>query len=433
MLDCAFYLGVAYGIKQLAAFSWRLVAGVRTYFLPYGRCSVEKFGKWAVITGATSGIGQAYAEEFARKGLNVVLISRAYDDLLQLVSHIQSSYDVQAYGIHADFSVGLKVFHEIEAALSGLEIGILVNNVAVRYDHPQYYAAVPEQRVWQMLNVNVAATTMMTHMLLPAMLERRKGAIINVCSNVACTPPIPLQTGVAAAMAYVKNFSEGLHQENRHRGIIIQTLLPCFVATGNIQPSILCPHPSLYVQHALSTLGIASSTCGYWPHAFQAWIFSLIPSWLWIEAIFTITRVLRRQALEHSIQRADGHIFARKRANSNAMGRHNSSRPHSPAKAFNFSQVQHASFVMRIESIKASPGILKKISHGGMEGIATPSSVHSTNSPITSTPSSGLPSHEVHSVVMVVPSLVETPDNSTAQNSATFEPVQETEAETQPL
>lgn len=47
MLDCAFYLGVAYGIKQLAAFSWRLVAGVRTYFLPYGRCSVEKFGKWA--------------------------------------------------------------------------------------------------------------------------------------------------------------------------------------------------------------------------------------------------------------------------------------------------------------------------------------------------------------------------------------------------
>lgn len=46
-LDCAFYLGVAYGIKHLAAFSWRVITGFRTYFLPYGRSSVEKFGKWA--------------------------------------------------------------------------------------------------------------------------------------------------------------------------------------------------------------------------------------------------------------------------------------------------------------------------------------------------------------------------------------------------
>lgn len=241
---------------------------------------------------------------------------------------------------------------------------------------------------------------------------------------------------------------------------------------GNIQPSILCPHPSVYVRHALSTLGIASSTCGYWPHAFQvcdpsltpsilphtehtcmcmhntqlsyilhtsehshqfyvlsvlqAWIFSLVPSWLWTETIFTITRFLRRQALKHSIQRGDGHIFVRKRTNSNATGRRDSSsaRPHSPAKAFNFTQVQHGSFVMRTESIRATPGILKKISREGT--IGTPSSVHST-SPITSTPSSGLPSHKEHSVVMVVPSLLET---TPAQNSASL---QETETETQPL
>ena len=75
-----------------------------------------------------------------------------------------------------------------------------MNDVAIRYEHPQYFALVPHQRVWQIVDVNVTAITVMTHMLLPQMLKREKGAIINVCSVSSCTPPIPLTAEYSASM-----------------------------------------------------------------------------------------------------------------------------------------------------------------------------------------------------------------------------------------
>lgn len=76
----------------------------------------------------------------------------------------------------------------------------VVNNVSVCYDHPQYFALVPHQKVWQIVNINISAVTMMSHMLLPQMLERGRGAIINVCSLAACTPPIPLTAEYTASI-----------------------------------------------------------------------------------------------------------------------------------------------------------------------------------------------------------------------------------------
>lgn len=75
-----------------------------------------------------------------------------------------------------------------------------MNDVAIRYDHPQYFALVPHQRMWQMMDANVTAITVMTHLLLPQMLERERGAIINVCSVAASTPPIPLTAEYTASM-----------------------------------------------------------------------------------------------------------------------------------------------------------------------------------------------------------------------------------------
>ena len=129
-----------------------------------------------------------------------------------------------------------------------------VNNVAIRYDHPQYFALLPHQRLWQLIDVNVAAPTAMVHMLLPQMVQRRRGVIINVCSIASCTPPIPLTSGYTATMvsfsmhypnstyslltlhmvccfllhlfqAYMDTFSQTLHFENQHRGVIVQVRL----------------------------------------------------------------------------------------------------------------------------------------------------------------------------------------------------------------
>lgn len=75
-----------------------------------------------------------------------------------------------------------------------------VNNVCLHYDHPQYFSLVPHQCMWQVVDVNVTAITVMTHMLLPQMIKRQKGAIINISSVSACTPPVPLTAEYTASM-----------------------------------------------------------------------------------------------------------------------------------------------------------------------------------------------------------------------------------------
>ena len=73
-----------------------------------------------------------------------------------------------------------------------------MNNQAVHYEHPQYFALVPHRCMWELMDVNVVAPTVLTHMLLPQMVERRRGAIINICSMAAMTPPTPLLTAYTA-------------------------------------------------------------------------------------------------------------------------------------------------------------------------------------------------------------------------------------------
>lgn len=316
LLDYIFYAGALYGARSVARLVLGACSGIRTYFIPYGRASDEdiskKYGKWAVITGGTAGIGLAYAHEFARRKMNVVLISRSYDDLVGIISELQSQYDVQTYGIYADFSLGAKVYQDVEDTLKDLEIGILVNNVSIRYDHPQYFALVPHQRVWQIVNVNISAITMMTHMLLPQMLLRKKGAIINVCSVAACTPPIPLTAEYTASMAYVDRFSQALHQENKHRGICVQTLLPCFVAQSGVKSATLfAPSPTTYVQHAMATLGVSNRACGYWPHAIQSWLCGLVPERLWVWFTRYFNARTRRRCLNEK-EATGGPVFSRK-------------------------------------------------------------------------------------------------------------------------
>lgn len=290
---------------------------MRTYFVPVNRAVnnnlSETFGKWAVITGATSLLGVAFANEFASHGMNVVLISRSYDNLLQVVSDIQSKHSVQAYGIHADFFLGQHVFTEIEEALLAdkLDIGILVNTNPIHYDHPQYFSQVPVARLWQIVNVNIAATTMMIHVVLPRMLERGRGAVINVSSCLIETLPTPLASGDIAAMVYVDSLAQGLHEECKRKGLVIQTLNPWTISSNSIH-SLLSPSPEVYVKHALNTLGISSRCCGYWPHAILASFYQLIPNILWVWLTGKRNRLKRQQCLVTALSRQDKQLFARK-------------------------------------------------------------------------------------------------------------------------
>ncbi|KAL4225482.1 Inactive hydroxysteroid dehydrogenase-like protein 1 [Mactra antiquata] len=236
--------------------------------------------------------------------MNIVLISRNLDKLNKAAAVIEEDYNVQTSCIAVDFSVGRDTYDLIWSSIKDKEIGVLVNNVGVMYDHPQLFLDVPVDRLWQIVNINVAAATMMTHMILPQMIERGRGAVV-VISSGACSQITPQMTVYAGTKSFLDYFARALQYEYKNHGIIIQSLRPFYVNTKMTRYSktltshgFLVPSAEIYAKHAVATLGCSGRTTGYWPHTIQMWISNMIPEWLWMWGATRLNTALRRQALE---------------------------------------------------------------------------------------------------------------------------------------
>ena len=154
------------------------------------------------------GIGLNYAHELAKKGMNLVLVARKANLLNEIANDIRSKYRVKVDVIIADFGQGTIIYKNIEEGLTDKDIGILVNNVGVAYDGLNYFHEDSEENMWNMINVNICSMTIMTKMVLPGMLRKKRGAIINMSSVIAMGPQ-PFMTMYSATKAYVDFFSRG--------------------------------------------------------------------------------------------------------------------------------------------------------------------------------------------------------------------------------
>ncbi|NXW53340.1 DHB3 dehydrogenase, partial [Eurystomus gularis] len=186
-------------------------------------------GEWAVVTGAGDGLGKAYSFELAKRGLNVVMISRTLEKLQRVASEVEQTTGQKVKVIQADFTKN-SVYENIEKSLQGLDIGVLVNNVGMLHNPlPCRFLSGPDIDE-NLINCNIISVTKMTKIILKQMEPRHKGLILNLSSGLG-TFPCPLYTTYSASKAFVSTFSKALQAEYKAKGIIIQVLTPYGVST----------------------------------------------------------------------------------------------------------------------------------------------------------------------------------------------------------
>lgn len=251
-------------LLRLGILVWKKIVGPTFNF----GIDLRSQGQWAVVTGATSGIGKAYVEQFARKGLDVVLVSRSLQKLEEVAAEIKQRYSVQVRIVEADLTEGQAAYAKVAKAVEELEIGVVVNNAGASYEHPELFTKVPEECVAQILQLNVAAMTGIARALLPKMFERRKGVLINMSSALAVIPA-PYLAVYAASKAFVAKLSCDLAAEAEPHGVTVQCIIPALVATkmSKIKKATwMAPTADKFVESSLKTVGIESITTGYLPH-----------------------------------------------------------------------------------------------------------------------------------------------------------------------
>lgn len=226
---------------------------------------ITRENRMALITGASSGIGAAFARKLASLGYDLVLVARREALLIQMVADLQAQFPIHAETLAADLSnsTGIERVEQRIPELTNLQI--VVNNAG--FGDPGTFAENSLEQTLAVIDVHVVASTRLSRAVLPGMIARDSGTIINVSSIGAFTPRPSMELIYCATKAYLNLFSEGLQTQLDIQGanIRIQALCPGFTHTE------FHDNPAYEAQH----------------------IKTRIPSWLWMSAEEVVEESLR--------------------------------------------------------------------------------------------------------------------------------------------
>lgn len=183
-----------------------------------------------LITGASSGIGEAFARALAARGQNLLLVARSEDKLMTLCNELGRAERIRVQYVAMDISqpdAPARLFEETQTR--GLTIDFLINNAG--FGSVGDFTELELARELNMMDLNMRSLVELTHRFLLPMRERKGGTIINVAST-AGFQPVPFMATYAATKAFVLSFSEALWEENRPFGIKVMALCPGVTETG---------------------------------------------------------------------------------------------------------------------------------------------------------------------------------------------------------
>lgn len=189
--------------------------------------NVEKYGRWALITGASEGIGKGFARQCAQQGFSLVMIARREELLESAAKEIRDEYGVETKSLSLDLTAP-GCDETIKEFCKHLEIGLLINNAAFRM--PSEFLKLSADNIGRQIYINIHVTAMLSHHFGALMKERGRGAIINVSSKTG-EVAMPYFAMYSAAKAFISTLSEAIWFELKDHGVDVLALKPCQTAT----------------------------------------------------------------------------------------------------------------------------------------------------------------------------------------------------------
>ncbi|KAI8369888.1 hypothetical protein EDC96DRAFT_552576 [Choanephora cucurbitarum] len=299
-------IGAAFlGYKALALFRILFETFVASG-IPLQKFGAGK-GSWAVVTGATDGIGKEFALQLAKKKFNVFLISRTASKLDALANDISGQYGVETKTFAMDFTKGdAEDFKKVGQILDTIRVGALINNVGVNHEIPTSFFEEDEALINNIVEVNIKGLMKMTKLVLPQMKENRNGLILNIGSfaGLVATPYLSVYS---ASKAFLSTWSQALGKEVEKDGIVVEHVSTYFVVSAMSKirkSSLLIPTAKDYVGNVLKRIGLSCganvpfTSAPHPMHGVVYWaITNLFTTSFWVNYNDSIQKDIRKRAL----------------------------------------------------------------------------------------------------------------------------------------
>lgn len=257
-----------------------------TDFKKYG----AKTGSWAVVTGASDGLGKEFATQLAKKGLNVLLVSRTESKLIALAQDIEEKYKVKAKYLAYDASSDSEEnYQALSALVSSLDsVTVLINNVGQSHSIPVPFLETTDDEMRNIITINTTATLKVTQIVAPKIIASVKASkkipkgLIMTMGSFSGLTPTPLLATYSGSKAFLQAWSNALASELQSQNVDVQIVLSYLVTSAMSKirrTSLMIPNPKQFVHATLRNAGTRrggaqerfATLTPYWAHALMHW------------------------------------------------------------------------------------------------------------------------------------------------------------------
>lgn len=240
-----------------------------------------------MVTGASDGLGKEFALQLARADFNILLVSRTASKLDTLSNEITSKFpSVQTKTLAMDFARNDDSDYEkLKELVDGLDVSVLVNNVGKSHSIPTPFALTPEDEMTDIVTINCLGTLRATQLVVPGMMQRKRGLVLTMGSFGGLLPT-PLLATYSGSKAFLQQWSTSLGSELEPYGITVE-LVQAYLITSAMskirRTSATIPDPRSFVKSVLTKIGrnggsptYAYSSSPYWSHGLMAWFLTCV-------------------------------------------------------------------------------------------------------------------------------------------------------------